>query len=110
MFACMNFFIKSLIQLLVPALSYEFFVQRSKAIYLYYISPSLICAGERFRCIIDDAWWLGTVENQEPHLAEFQDSLFMCYRVLWDNGERERLSPWDMELIDENSKCLPPLR
>lgn len=66
-----------------------------------------MCAGERFRCIIDDAWWLGTVESQEPHLAEFQDSLFMCYRVLWDNGERERLSPWDMELIDENSKYLP---
>lgn len=66
---------------------------------IYFVST-----GERFRCIIDDAWWLGTVESQEPHLAEFQDSLFMCYRVLWDNGERERLSPWDMEPIDEQSK------
>ncbi|XP_063869262.1 PH-interacting protein-like isoform X2 [Scylla paramamosain] len=62
--------------------------------------------GDRFRCIIDDAWWLGTVESQEPHLAEFQDSLFMCYRVLWDNGERERLSPWDMEPIDENMESV----
>ena len=68
--------------------------------------PFLRCTDERFRCIIDDAWWLGTVESQEPHLAEFQDSLFMCYRVLWDNGERERLSPWDMEPIDENSKYI----
>ncbi|KAK7075021.1 Bromodomain and WD repeat-containing protein 3 [Halocaridina rubra] len=59
--------------------------------------------GDRFRCIIDDAWWFGTVERQEPHLSEFPDSMFMCYRVLWDNGEQERLSPWDMELIDEQS-------
>ncbi|XP_066989654.1 bromodomain and WD repeat-containing protein 3 isoform X2 [Macrobrachium rosenbergii] len=59
--------------------------------------------GDRFRCIIDDAWWFGTVERQEPHLPEFPDSMFMCYRVLWDNGEQERLSPWDMEIIDEES-------
>ncbi|KAB7498071.1 Bromodomain and WD repeat-containing protein 3, partial [Armadillidium nasatum] len=58
-------------------------------------------SGDRFRCIIDDAWWIGTVETQEPHLPEFPDSMFMCYRVLWDNGERERLSPWDMEPIDD---------
>lgn len=64
-----------------------------------------VFTGDRFRCIIDDAWWLGTVESQEPHLPEFQDSMFMCYRVLWDNGERERLSPWDMELIDDRSEC-----
>ncbi|XP_066989661.1 bromodomain and WD repeat-containing protein 3 isoform X3 [Macrobrachium rosenbergii] len=59
--------------------------------------------GDRFRCIIDDAWWFGTVERQEPHLPEFPDSMFMCYRVLWDNGEQERLSPWDMEIIDEEN-------
>lgn len=59
--------------------------------------------GDRFRCIIDDAWWIGTVECEEPHLAEFPDSLFMCYKVLWDNGEKERLSPWDMEVIDDSS-------
>ncbi|KAK4329631.1 hypothetical protein Pmani_000034 [Petrolisthes manimaculis] len=64
--------------------------------------------GDRFRCIIDDAWWLGTVESQEPHLPEFQDSMFMCYRVLWDNGERERLSPWDMELIDDHMEAVEP--
>lgn len=44
------------------------------------------------------------MESHEPHLPEFPDSMFMCYRVLWDNGEEERLSPWDMEPIDENSK------
>nr|XP_027220954.1 bromodomain and WD repeat-containing protein 3-like [Penaeus vannamei] len=62
--------------------------------------------GDRFRCIIDDAWWLGTVESHEPHLPEFPDSMFMCYRVLWDNGEEERLSPWDMEPIDENMEVM----
>uniref|UniRef100_A0A6A7G1C5 PH-interacting protein isoform X2 n=3 Tax=Hirondellea gigas TaxID=1518452 RepID=A0A6A7G1C5_9CRUS len=56
--------------------------------------------GERFRCIIDDAWWLGTVELHEPYLDYCPDSLFMCYTVTWDNGEKERLSPWDMEPID----------
>ncbi|XP_045621318.2 bromodomain and WD repeat-containing protein 3 isoform X2 [Procambarus clarkii] len=64
--------------------------------------------GDRFRCIIDDAWWLGTVESQESHLPEFQDSMFMCYRVLWDNGERERLSPWDMEIIEDNMQVVEP--
>lgn len=72
----------------------------TKFTFVWYLSD------DRFRCIIDDAWWLGTVENQEPHLPEFQDSMFLCYRVLWDNGERERLSPWDMEIIDDNSKLL----
>uniref|UniRef100_A0A8C1N1H6 PH-interacting protein n=1 Tax=Cyprinus carpio TaxID=7962 RepID=A0A8C1N1H6_CYPCA len=32
--------------------------------------------GDRFRAVIDDAWWFGTIESQEPYQAEYPDSLF----------------------------------
>ncbi|XP_066478380.1 bromodomain and WD repeat-containing protein 1 isoform X2 [Tiliqua scincoides] len=57
---------------------------------------------DRFRSIIDDAWWFGTVLSQEPFQPQYPDSPFQCYSVKWDNGETERLSPWDMELVPEN--------
>lgn len=52
-------------------------------------SPSLMCrpvftllsSGMRFRSIIDDAWWFGSVEDQEPLQLEYPDSLFQCYAV-----------------------------
>uniref|UniRef100_A0A8C1N4D8 Pleckstrin homology domain interacting protein n=1 Tax=Cyprinus carpio TaxID=7962 RepID=A0A8C1N4D8_CYPCA len=50
--------------------------------------------GDRFRAVIDDAWWFGTIESQEPYQAEYPDSLFH-----WDNGDTEKMSPWDMEEI-----------
>uniref|UniRef100_A0A8C4V802 Bromodomain and WD repeat domain containing 3 n=1 Tax=Falco tinnunculus TaxID=100819 RepID=A0A8C4V802_FALTI len=59
--------------------------------------------GDRFRSIIDDAWWFGTVESQQPFQAEYPDSSFQCYCVHWDNNERERMSPWDMEPIPEGT-------
>uniref|UniRef100_A0A671S7W9 PH-interacting protein n=1 Tax=Sinocyclocheilus anshuiensis TaxID=1608454 RepID=A0A671S7W9_9TELE len=55
--------------------------------------------GDRFRAVIDDAWWFGTIESQEPYQAEYPDSLFQCYNVCWDNGDTEKMSPWDMEEI-----------
>lgn len=39
--------------------------------------------GDRFRSIIDDAWWFGTVESQQPFQAEYPDSSFQCYSVQW---------------------------
>ncbi|TNN79212.1 Bromodomain and WD repeat-containing protein 3 [Liparis tanakae] len=59
--------------------------------------------GMRFRSIIDDAWWFGSVEDQEPLQPEYPDSLFQCFAVKWDNGEREKMSPWDMEPIPEEA-------
>ncbi|XP_040194936.1 bromodomain and WD repeat-containing protein 3-like isoform X2 [Rana temporaria] len=59
-------------------------------------------AGDKFRSIIDDAWWFGTVLSQEPCRPEYPDSLFQCYTVKWDNTEIERLSPWDMDIIPDN--------
>ncbi|CAD7093518.1 unnamed protein product [Hermetia illucens] len=58
--------------------------------------------GDRFRCMIDDGWWMGQIESRVALSNEFPDSLFMCFRVRWDNGEYEYMSPWDMEPIDEN--------
>ncbi|KAG8444855.1 hypothetical protein GDO86_009854 [Hymenochirus boettgeri] len=55
--------------------------------------------GDRFRSVIDDAWWFGTIESQEPLQQDYSDSLFQCYNVCWDNGDTEKMSPWDMELI-----------
>ncbi|XP_042543164.1 bromodomain and WD repeat-containing protein 1 isoform X1 [Dipodomys spectabilis] len=57
---------------------------------------------DRFRSIIDDAWWFGTVLSQEPYQPQYPDSHFQCYVVRWDNTEIEKLSPWDMEPIPEN--------
>uniref|UniRef100_A0A674KA50 Bromo domain-containing protein n=1 Tax=Terrapene triunguis TaxID=2587831 RepID=A0A674KA50_9SAUR len=59
-------------------------------------------AFDRFRSIIDDAWWFGTVLGQEPYQPQYPDSHFQCYSVKWDNGEIEKLSPWDMEPIPDN--------
>ena len=37
--------------------------------------------GDRFRSIIDDAWWFGTVLSQEPYQPQYPDSHFQCYVV-----------------------------
>ncbi|KAK3780024.1 hypothetical protein RRG08_029717 [Elysia crispata] len=60
--------------------------------------------GCRFRSMIDDQWWLGTIKTQEPLDPDFPDSLYQCFNVHWDNGEYEKLSPWDMEPIDPKRK------
>ncbi|XP_072525328.1 bromodomain and WD repeat-containing protein 3 [Salminus brasiliensis] len=58
---------------------------------------------DRFRSVIDDAWWFGTIVCQEPYQPEYPDSHFQCFKVKWDNGETEKLSPWDIEAIPENA-------
>ncbi|XP_067841033.1 PH-interacting protein isoform X2 [Heptranchias perlo] len=59
--------------------------------------------GDRFRSVIDDAWWFGTIESQEPLQPVYPDSLFQCYNVCWDNGDTEKMSPWDMEAIPNDA-------
>uniref|UniRef100_A0AAX7U967 PH-interacting protein n=1 Tax=Astatotilapia calliptera TaxID=8154 RepID=A0AAX7U967_ASTCA len=59
--------------------------------------------GDRFRSVIDDAWWFGTIESQEPYQSQYPDSLFQCYNVCWDNGDTEKMSPWDMEPIPDDA-------
>jgi len=48
--------------------------------------------------MIDNAWWCGKIVEQSA-----SRSPFLCYQVLWDNGEKENLSPWDMEPINPKS-------
>uniref|UniRef100_A0A8C5BCX5 Bromodomain and WD repeat domain containing 1 n=1 Tax=Gadus morhua TaxID=8049 RepID=A0A8C5BCX5_GADMO len=57
--------------------------------------------GDRFRSVIDDAWWFGSIVCQEPYQAPYPDSHFQCFKVKWDNGETEKLSPWDIERISD---------
>ena len=45
--------------------------------YLWYLS----IPDDRFRSMIDDAWWMGTIESQEPFQAEYPDSMFQCFNV-----------------------------
>lgn len=58
--------------------------------------------GDRFRCMIDDGWWMGQIEERVPLQTDFPNSLFMCFKTRWDNGEHENMSPWDMEPIDNH--------
>lgn len=46
-----------------------------------HFSRDLPCAGDRFRSVIDDAWWFGTIESHEPFQSQYPDSLFLCYNV-----------------------------
>ncbi|XP_056140108.1 bromodomain and WD repeat-containing protein 3 [Lampris incognitus] len=59
---------------------------------------------DRFRSVIDDAWWFGTIVCQEPYQPEYPDSHFQCFKVRWDNGETEKLSPWDVEAIPNDAQ------
>uniref|UniRef100_A0A8C7HGD3 Bromodomain and WD repeat domain containing 1 n=1 Tax=Oncorhynchus kisutch TaxID=8019 RepID=A0A8C7HGD3_ONCKI len=51
-----------------------------------------------------DAWWFGIIVCQEPYQPEYPDSHFQCFKVRWDNGETEKLSPWDVEAIPEDAQ------
>ncbi|CAL8350910.1 unnamed protein product [Lota lota] len=59
---------------------------------------------DRFRSVIDDAWWFGSILCQEPYQTSYPDSHFQCFKVKWDNGETEKLSPWDVERISDNAQ------
>ncbi|XP_076110194.1 uncharacterized protein LOC143078989 isoform X2 [Mytilus galloprovincialis] len=59
--------------------------------------------GDRFRSMIHDAWWMGSIKEQFPFQEEHPDSMFQCFLVHWDNGETEKISPWDMEPIADCS-------
>lgn len=73
--------------------------------------------------MIDDSWWTGVVLERvaaagaEPEAAGAEPEArpgspearrwasaaaahFLSLKVRWDNGEVERLSPWDLEPLD----------
>ncbi|XP_018327576.1 bromodomain and WD repeat-containing protein 3 isoform X2 [Agrilus planipennis] len=63
-------------------------------------------SGDSFRCMIEDFWWHGTILSESPYSPDYPESKFMCYEVKWDNHEIDRVSPWDVEIIDDNH--MPP--
>lgn len=56
---------------------------------------------DKFRCMIEDAWWMGKIVQKSALNEDYPDSLFSCYETQWDSGELERMSPWDMEAIND---------
>ncbi|TRY75830.1 hypothetical protein TCAL_08567 [Tigriopus californicus] len=62
--------------------------------------------GDRIRCQIDDCWWKGTVQKVEYHDVN-KRSPFLSIYCHWDNGEKEFLSPWDIEALDADTALVP---
>lgn len=71
---------------------------------MYYIAFLCSC---RFRCLIGNEWWIGTIEQNRPKDPQFPNSHYLCYQVKWDNGEPEQMSPWDMDTIPDDF-AIPP--
>lgn len=61
-------------------------------------------AGSRFRSMIDGMFWYGVVLGQEPFSPEFPSSYWQHYRVQWDDGATDQLSPWDMEPVGDGTE------
>nr|CAB3226310.1 bromodomain and WD repeat-containing protein 3 [Phallusia mammillata] len=59
-------------------------------------------SGDRFRSIIDDAWWYGTILSSDASDSTQPDNIFQCFVVEWDSQETERMSPWDLETISDS--------
>ena len=59
---------------------------------------------DRFRCIIDDFWYLGTIDATKPFKEEYPDSPFQCLQVTWDSKDVELLSPWDVEQVTNGKR------
>jgi hypothetical protein len=55
--------------------------------------------GSRFRSKIDGMYWYGVVRGREPFSPDYPGSQWQGYRVEWDDGATDQLSPWDMEPI-----------
>ncbi|QQP48736.1 Uncharacterized protein FKW44_009145, partial [Caligus rogercresseyi] len=66
---------------------------------------------DRIRCQIDDCWWKGTVKAIGPETstsgATSDESKFLSILCHWDNGEKEFLSPWDLEELTEETESIP---
>lgn len=65
---------------------------------------------ERFKSLIDDLWYIGCVEAKLPFQDEHPECEFQSLRIVWDTGEEEAMSPWDLEpLSGVNSRKVKPV-
>ena len=65
---------------------------------------------ERFKSLIDDLWYVGLIEACLPYQEEHSECEFQSLRIVWDSGEEEAMSPWDLEpLSGVNSRKSKPV-
>lgn len=62
---------------------------------------------DRFKCLIDDLWYVGVVEAHLPYQDEHPECEFQSLRIVWDTGEEEPMSPWDLEPLSGTRKSKP---
>lgn len=61
--------------------------------------------GDKFRCLIDDAWWEGIVASESALDNAYEESPWKRFIVKWDNEpDLERLSPWDIEPLPKDTR------
>jgi hypothetical protein len=58
--------------------------------------------GVRFRSVIDNLWWFGSILERLDEPTPFQS-----LKVKWDNDDVEIMSPWDIDRIDNNEDAAP---
>jgi bromodomain and WD repeat domain-containing protein 1/3 len=63
---------------------------------------------DRFRCIIDENWYFGSIQAKNPFQEQYPRSPFQCLTVLWDNNDVEAMSPWDLEPLSINGRKSKP--
>ncbi|OTF79150.1 bromodomain and WD repeat-containing protein 3-like protein, partial [Euroglyphus maynei] len=54
---------------------------------------------DQFRSAIDDQWWIGRIHSMRYNET---NSYFQSIEVTWCNGDKELLSPWDLEPLESN--------
>jgi PH-interacting protein len=47
-------------------------------------------------------WWIGRITTVKPLSSNFPESKFLCYGAEWANGDAEKMSPWDLEVIPDD--------
>ena len=59
--------------------------------------------GSHFSSVIEGSRWKGCVLSREPFSSDVAESHWQCYRVEWEDGATDLLSPWDMEPPEDNT-------
>lgn len=59
---------------------------------------------DRFKSIIDNKWWFGTVKEVLSNESDKDDDLdlFQKIKVIWDSKDEELMSAWDLEPIGDS--------
>ena len=60
---------------------------------------------DRFRSIIDNKWWFGTIKCIEQD-DRYPNCEFQNIKVVWDTKEEENMSAWDLEPCTEEELSL----